>query len=163
MKVIIIGGGAGGSSCAARLRRLDDSAEITVFEKTKETSIASCGLPYYIGNVIAERGKMQVAAPDLFKNLFNIDLKTECEVTAVNPEKRPLQRRTAANTLMTSWSFPAGRNRLSRRLTVWKSYPALLSNIYPMPIKSKISSKPEPLKPQLSSAAVSSASKSQKT
>lgn len=88
MKVIIIGGGAGGSSCAARLRRLDDSAEITVFEKTKETSVASCGLPYYIGNVIAERGKMQVAAPDLFKNLFNIDLKTECEVTAVNPEKK---------------------------------------------------------------------------
>ncbi|MBP3403990.1 MAG: FAD-dependent oxidoreductase [Alphaproteobacteria bacterium] len=88
MKILIIGGGAGGASCAARLRRLDNSAEITVFEKTKETSVASCGLPYYIGNIISERGKMQVAAPDLFKNLFNIDVKTECEITAVTPEKK---------------------------------------------------------------------------
>ena len=88
MKILIIGGGAGGSSCAARLRRLDNSADIIILEKTKETSIASCGLPYYIGNVIADRGKMQVASAELFDKLFDIQIKTGCEVTAVNPEKK---------------------------------------------------------------------------
>lgn len=88
MNILIIGGGAGGSSCAARLRRLDNSADITILEKTEETSIASCGLPYYIGNVIADRGKMQVASAELFDKLFDIQIKTGCEVTAVNPEKK---------------------------------------------------------------------------
>lgn len=88
MNILIIGGGAGGSSCAARLRRLNNSADIIILEKTKETSIASCGLPYYIGNVIADRGKMQVASAELFDKLFDIQIKTSCEVTAVNPEKK---------------------------------------------------------------------------
>ena len=55
MKVIIIGGGAAGASCAARLRRLDEKAQITIIEKTSEVSIANCGLPYYISGVINER------------------------------------------------------------------------------------------------------------
>ena len=62
MHTVIIGGGAGGLSCAARLRRLDNSAQITVLERTDEVSIASCGLPYYISGVIAERANMQVAS-----------------------------------------------------------------------------------------------------
>lgn len=90
MKVIIIGGGAGGASCAARLRRLDNSAEITIFEKTNETSIASCGLPYYIGGVIENRDNMQVAKPALFKNLFDIEIKLNMPVTRINPEKKEI-------------------------------------------------------------------------
>ena len=83
MKVIIIGGGAGGLSCAARLRRLDDKAEITVLEKSGEVSIANCGLPYFIGGVIAQREKMQVAPTSILTNLFNITLKTNCAVTEI--------------------------------------------------------------------------------
>ena len=67
MRTIIIGGGAGGASCAARLRRLDENMEILILEKTEETSIASCGLPYYIGGVIENRANMQVAKPEMFK------------------------------------------------------------------------------------------------
>ena len=58
MKTVIIGGGAAGASCAARLRRLDESAEIIMLEKTNEISIANCGLPYYVSDVISEREKM---------------------------------------------------------------------------------------------------------
>ncbi len=88
MKIVIIGGGAAGASCAARLRRLDDAADITILEKTEETSIASCGLPYYIGNVIAERCQMQVASPKQFDELFNIRVKLGCEVTAIKTAEK---------------------------------------------------------------------------
>ena len=88
MRTIIIGGGAGGSGCAARLRRLDENMEILILEKTGETSIASCGLPYYIGGVIAERNKMQVAKPEMMKSLFNIEIKLNSEVTEINPQNK---------------------------------------------------------------------------
>ncbi len=85
MKVVIIGGGAGGLSCAARLRRLDDKAEITVLEQTNEVSIANCGLPYYIGGVIALRNKMQVAETSVLTEVFRINLRLNCRVTAIEP------------------------------------------------------------------------------
>ncbi len=88
MKIVIIGGGAGGLSCAVRLRRLDDKAEITVLEQTDEVSIANCGLPYYIGGVIALRNKMQVAPTDNLRKIFNINLKTDCKVTAILPKDK---------------------------------------------------------------------------
>ena len=91
MKVIIIGGGAGGLSCAARLRRLDDKAEITVLEKSGEVSIANCGLPYFIGGVIAQREKMQVAPTSVLTNLFNITLKTHCAVTEIIPGEKKVK------------------------------------------------------------------------
>ena len=74
MKIVVVGGGAGGASFAARMRRLDENAQITIFEKSSETSIASCGLPYFIGGVIENRDNMQVATPALMKKLFNIDI-----------------------------------------------------------------------------------------
>ena len=85
MKVVIIGGGAGGLSCAARLRRLNDKAEITVLEQTDEVSIANCGLPYYVGGVIALRNKMQVAETTVLTKVFRIDLRLNCRVTAIEP------------------------------------------------------------------------------
>ena len=84
MKVLIIGGGACGASAAARLRRLDDSAQITILEKTQEISIANCGLPYYCSNVIDSEEKMHVSSVQKFKNLLNVDIKMGAEVTNID-------------------------------------------------------------------------------
>ncbi|MEI8378266.1 MAG: FAD-dependent oxidoreductase, partial [bacterium] len=88
MRVIIVGGGAAGASCAARLRRLDENAKITILERTNEVSIANCGLPYYCSEVINDRDKMIVAKPEIFKNLLNIDLRINSEVTIINRNKK---------------------------------------------------------------------------
>ncbi len=85
MKVVIIGGGAGGASCAARLRRLNEKAEIIILEKTNEISIANCGLPYYCGNVISDRDDLMVSSAEHFENIFNIRVKLNSEVTNINP------------------------------------------------------------------------------
>ncbi len=84
MKVLIIGGGACGASAAARLRRLDDSAQITILEKTQEISIANCGLPYYCSDVIDSEEKMHVSSVQKFKNLLNVDIKMGSEVTNID-------------------------------------------------------------------------------
>ena len=88
MKVVIIGGGACGASAAARLRRLDEAAEIIILERTSEISIANCGLPYYTSNVISDRKDMIVSSPEKFKNWFNIDVRLNSEVISVNPSKK---------------------------------------------------------------------------
>ena len=84
MKVLIIGGGACGASAAARLRRLDDNAQITILEKTQEISIANCGLPYYCSDVIDSEEKMHVSSVQKFKNLLNVDIKMGSEVTNID-------------------------------------------------------------------------------
>lgn len=84
MKVIVIGGGACGASAAARLRRLDDSAEIMILEKTQEISIANCGLPYYCSDVINSEEKMHVSSVQKFKNLLNVDIKMGAMVTKID-------------------------------------------------------------------------------
>ena len=91
MKTVIIGGGAAGASCAARLRRLDEHAEILIIEKTNEISIANCGLPYYVSNVISERDNILVSTPEKFKNWFNIDVKLNNEVVKINREEKTIQ------------------------------------------------------------------------
>lgn len=88
MKIVVVGGGAGGASFAARMRRLDNKAEIIVLEKTGETSIASCGLPYFIGGIIEERAKMQVASPAMMKSLFDIEIKLNTKVVKINPQDK---------------------------------------------------------------------------
>lgn len=84
MRMIVIGGGASGASAAARLRRLDDSAEIIILEATDEISIANCGLPYYCSDVINSRAKMIVSGPKRFKDLLNIDVRLNSKVTSIN-------------------------------------------------------------------------------
>ena len=91
MKIVVIGGGAGGASFAARMRRLDNKAEIIILEKTDETSIASCGLPYYIGNIIEDRSNMQVASPAFLKQLFDINVELNAEVDLINPQEKFVQ------------------------------------------------------------------------
>ncbi len=84
MKHVIIGGVAGGATAAARIRRADESAEIILLEKGKYISYANCGLPYYIGGVIADRDKLFVQTPEGFGQRFNIDVRVENEVTAID-------------------------------------------------------------------------------
>jgi NADPH-dependent 2,4-dienoyl-CoA reductase/sulfur reductase-like enzyme len=67
-RVLIVGGVAGGATCAARLRRLDETAEIVVFDRGPYVSFANCGLPYYVGDVIRHESKLLVATPDLFRS-----------------------------------------------------------------------------------------------
>ena len=84
MKHVIIGGVAGGATAAARIRRADESAEIILLEKGKYISYANCGLPYYIGGVIADRDNLFVQTPEGFGKRFNIDVRVENEVTAID-------------------------------------------------------------------------------
>lgn len=84
MKYLIVGGVAGGATAAARLRRLTEDAEIVLFEKGRDISYANCGLPYYIGGVIAEREKLLVQTPEAFGRRFNIDVRVRSEVTAID-------------------------------------------------------------------------------
>jgi NADPH-dependent 2,4-dienoyl-CoA reductase/sulfur reductase-like enzyme/rhodanese-related sulfurtransferase len=83
-RVLIVGGVAGGATCAARLRRLDESLEIVLFDRGPYVSFANCGLPYYVGAVIKEEAKLLVATPELFRQRFNIEVRTQHEVTAID-------------------------------------------------------------------------------
>lgn len=84
MKTVIIGGVAGGASAAARLRRLDEHAEIILFERGGYISFANCGLPYYIGGVIAEREKLLLQTPASMKARFNVDVRVNCDVVSID-------------------------------------------------------------------------------
>ncbi len=89
-KFVIVGGGAAGASCAARLRRLNEDAEITIVEKTNEVSIANCGLPYYVSGVINEREKILVSTPEKFKDWFRIRVKLNTEVKKIDRAKKTI-------------------------------------------------------------------------
>src|SRR5262245_56350562 len=78
-RVLIVGGVAGGASCAARLRRLDESLEILVFDRGPFVSFANCGLPYYVGNIIEDERALLMASPELFRQRFNIEVHTDTE------------------------------------------------------------------------------------
>ena len=84
MKVIIVGGVAGGASAAARLRRLDENAQITMYERSGYISYANCGLPYYIGGVITDRRQLTLQTPDSFYKRFRVDVKVNHEVLSID-------------------------------------------------------------------------------
>jgi len=90
-KYIIVGGVAGGMSAVARLRRLDESAEITVYERDGYISYANCGLPYHIGDVIAEKEKLLVQTPEAFHARFNVNIRVNHEVVAIDRENRRIK------------------------------------------------------------------------
>lgn len=88
MKVVIVGGVAGGASAAARIRRLDEKAEILVFERSGHVSYANCGLPYYIGGVIEDPGELTMQTPESFFSRFRVIMKVHHEVTSIQPDKK---------------------------------------------------------------------------
>ena len=88
MKTIIIGGVAGGATAAARLRRLDEKAEIIILERGEDVSLANCGLPYYIGGVITDCGDLTLQTPERFKARFNIDVRVLNEAVKINPDSK---------------------------------------------------------------------------
>jgi NADPH-dependent 2,4-dienoyl-CoA reductase/sulfur reductase-like enzyme/rhodanese-related sulfurtransferase len=101
-KIIIIGGVAGGATAAARLRRLDEHADIVLFERGEHISFANCGLPYHIGGAIADREKLLLQTPESFHRRFNVAVRVNSEVTAINcAEKSVTVRNTVAGTSYT--------------------------------------------------------------
>ncbi|MBQ9942410.1 MAG: FAD-dependent oxidoreductase, partial [Christensenellaceae bacterium] len=98
MKVVIIGGVAGGASAAARLRRLDEHAEIVVLERGEFVSFANCGLPYYIGGEIKNKGALTLQTPESFKARFNVDVRVNSEAVAIDPIKKAVTVKTAEGT-----------------------------------------------------------------
>ena len=104
MKVIIIGGVAGGATTAARIRRVDEAAEIILMEKGKYISYANCGLPYYIGGVIEEREKLFVQTPEAFSTRFRVDVRTENEVIFIDRKRKTVTvRRSSEDTYQESY------------------------------------------------------------
>ncbi|MCD8106812.1 MAG: FAD-dependent oxidoreductase [Oscillospiraceae bacterium] len=108
MKVIIIGGVAGGATAAARLRRLDEKAEIIIFERSGFVSYANCGLPYYIGGVIEDESELTLQTPMSFFRRFRIDVRVHHEVTAINPDEKTV----SVTNLETGESFLESYDRL---------------------------------------------------
>ena len=90
-KVIIVGGVAGGASAAARLRRMDETAEIIMLERGPYISFANCGLPYYIGGTIAERDALLVQTPEGMHKRFNIDVRVENEAVSIDKENKTIE------------------------------------------------------------------------
>ena len=95
MKVLIVGGVAGGATAAARIRRLDETAEITVFERSGYISYANCGLPYYIGGVITDPEELTLQTPESFFSRFRINMKVHHEVTAIHPNQKTISVRNS--------------------------------------------------------------------
>lgn len=91
--VLIIGGVAGGATAAARLRRLDESAQITIIERTGYVSYANCGLPYYVGGVITDRSELTLQKPQSFKSRFNIDVRVRQEALSINRQTKTVEVR----------------------------------------------------------------------
>ena len=108
MKVVIVGGVAGGATAAARLRRLDEQAEIIVFERSGYISYANCGLPYYIGDTITDPEDLTLQTPESFFSRFRVDMRVRHEVTAIHPDRKTVSVRN----LETSDEFEESYDRL---------------------------------------------------
>jgi NADPH-dependent 2,4-dienoyl-CoA reductase/sulfur reductase-like enzyme/rhodanese-related sulfurtransferase len=105
MKVIIVGGVAGGASCAARLRRLDEKAEILMVERGPYVSYANCGLPYHVGGVIEKETSLLVATEQTFRSQFAIDVRTRCEVVGISPKEKTVELKNHATSEVTAEKY----------------------------------------------------------
>ena len=105
MKVIIVGGVAGGASCAARLRRLDEKAEILMVERGPYVSYANCGLPYHIGGVIEKESSLLVSSEAMLRAFFAIDVRTNCEAMRISPDNKTVDLRKVATGEVTTESY----------------------------------------------------------
>ena len=107
-KVLIVGGVAGGATAAARIRRLDEKAQITIFERSGFVSYANCGLPYYIGGVIEDKEDLTLQTPEMFRERFQIDVRVHHEVTAIHP----VQKKITVKNLVTGEIFEENYDKL---------------------------------------------------
>ncbi len=105
MKVIIVGGVAGGASCAARLRRLDENAEILMVERGPYVSYANCGLPYHVGGVITRESSLLVADERVFRDQFAINVRTCCEAVRISPQNKTVDLRNLVTGEVTTESY----------------------------------------------------------
>jgi len=105
MKVIIVGGVAGGASCAGRLRRLDESAEMLMVERGPYVSYANCGLPYHVGGVIEKESSLLVASEKLFREHSGIDVRTNCEAISISPKTKTVDLRNVTTGEVTTESY----------------------------------------------------------
>lgn len=106
-RIVIVGGVAGGASCAARARRLCEDCDIVLIDRGPHVSFANCGLPYYVGSVIADEGKLLVASPQLFRERFAIEVRTETEVTAIDRGARTVAVRDVKTGATTTERYDA--------------------------------------------------------
>src|ERR1039458_8430985 len=106
-RVLIVGGVAGGASCAAGLRRLSEETEIVLFDRGPYISLANCGLPYSVGEVIQDEQKLLLASAELFKTRFNIEVRTETEITAIDRERREVEARNLRTGVVTRERYDA--------------------------------------------------------
>ncbi len=117
-RVIIVGGVAGGMSCAARLKRLDDSIEVTVFEQGTDVSFANCGMPYYVGGIIEDRRKMLVQTPQGLKNRYGLEIHVRHRVTRIDRDRKQVE----------VLDLVSGQSR-------WQSYDSLVLSTGASPIR----------------------------
>jgi NADPH-dependent 2,4-dienoyl-CoA reductase/sulfur reductase-like enzyme len=105
MKVIIVGGVAGGASCAARLRRLDETAEILMVERGPYVSYANCGLPYHVSGVIPKESSLLVANEQYFKANLGIEARTNCEAVSIDRKKKTVGLKNVKTGAVTTESY----------------------------------------------------------
>jgi len=105
MKVIIVGGVAGGASCAARLRRLDEKAEILMVERGPYVSYANCGLPYHVGGVIEKESSLLVGSEQMFRTMFAVDVRTNCEAISISAKNKTVDLRDVKTGEVTTESY----------------------------------------------------------
>jgi NADPH-dependent 2,4-dienoyl-CoA reductase/sulfur reductase-like enzyme/rhodanese-related sulfurtransferase len=106
-RILIVGGVAGGASCAARLRRLDEHAEIIIYDRGPYVSFANCGLPYYVGDVITDEKKLLVASADLFRDRFNIGVRTGHDVIAIDRQRQVITVKNLASGVVSDEHYDA--------------------------------------------------------
>ena len=104
-KVVIVGGVAGGASCAARLRRLDEKAEILMAERGPYVSYANCGLPYHVGGAIEKESSLLVATEQTFREQFAIDCRTRCEVVGISAADKTVELKNHVTGEVTSEKY----------------------------------------------------------
>ena len=127
MKVVIVGGVAGGATAAARIRRLDEQAEIIVFERSGYISYANCGLPYYVGGVIEDPEDLTLQTPESFYSRFRIHMKVHHEVTAIHPDRKTV----SVKNLNTGEAFEESYDKLllsPGAKPVWPNLPGMESD-----------------------------------
>jgi NADPH-dependent 2,4-dienoyl-CoA reductase/sulfur reductase-like enzyme/rhodanese-related sulfurtransferase len=104
-RILIVGGVAGGASCAARLRRMDEQAEIFLFERGPDISFANCGLPYYIGGAIEDRKQLLMATPERFRDVFRVEVRAGSEVQRIDRDKKTIEIRNVQTAAVETQSY----------------------------------------------------------